>query len=228
MPPLDYVWVKTDIYDMSTDYKYWMSLYHSVLILAGNDIGPRGELQLIVCMLFVTIGAIINGNIFGELAVLMAAMNRKQTRFSEQIDTTNTAMANLRLPGYIQKSIQQYIVYRHQTLDSQEELEKFLHLISPSLIVDVTKEIFSKVIYRNKLLHKEPDVVEYMLKRLKIQLKKPEETIIRQGENKYEIYMLAMGECEVKVRDEFRKEQIVKRLRPGNMFGEVAFITKNR
>jgi hypothetical protein len=106
MPPLDYVWVKTDIYDMSTDYKYWMSLYHSVLILAGNDIGPRGELQLIVCMLFVTIGAIINGNIFGELAVLMAAMNRKQTRFSEQIDTTNTAMANLRLPGYIQKSIQ--------------------------------------------------------------------------------------------------------------------------
>lgn len=41
-------------------------------------------------------------------------------------------------------------------------------------------------------------------------LKKPEQRIIRQGEEKYELYLLARGECEVRVRDEYRKDQFVK------------------
>lgn len=101
MPPLDYLWVDTNFYSSSSEYQYLMCVYHSVLVLTGNDIGPRGWFQLLVCALFVLFGAIINANIFGELAVLLAAMNRKQTKFAEQIDTANTAMANLNLPNEI-------------------------------------------------------------------------------------------------------------------------------
>ena len=43
MPPLDYVWVETDIYEQTVWRKYWMSLYHSVNTLTGNDLGPRGN-----------------------------------------------------------------------------------------------------------------------------------------------------------------------------------------
>lgn len=77
MPPLDYVWVKTDFYDSPIFYRYILSLYHAVLVITGNDIGPRGNDQLFYCTLGVLLGAIINANIFGELAVLLVAMNRK-------------------------------------------------------------------------------------------------------------------------------------------------------
>lgn len=58
-----------------------MSFYHSVLVLAGNDIGPRNTIQIIFCATLVTVGAIINANIFGELAVLVSALNRKAAKF---------------------------------------------------------------------------------------------------------------------------------------------------
>ena len=85
--------------------KYWMSLYHAVLMLTGNDIGPRGNFQLALTSVSVTMGAIINANIFGELAVLVAALNRKATQFQEQIDTANTAMKNMKLPDEICRKV---------------------------------------------------------------------------------------------------------------------------
>ena len=46
IPPLDYVWIQTDIYDEGVFYQYIISLYHAILMLGGNDVGPRGSFQL--------------------------------------------------------------------------------------------------------------------------------------------------------------------------------------
>lgn len=56
-----------------------------------------------------------------------------------------------------------------------------MKMISPSLVLEATSEIFSKVINDNKLLEGETEIVDVMLKKLNMQLKKPEEVIIRQG-----------------------------------------------
>ena len=42
VPPEDYVWVGTTIYRESKFFQYWSAQYHSVLLLTGNDVGPRG------------------------------------------------------------------------------------------------------------------------------------------------------------------------------------------
>jgi hypothetical protein len=81
IPPLDYVWVDTDIWEQPLARKYWMTLYHAVLLLTGNDIGPRGDAQVIIATVSLILGAFINANIFGELAVLISALNRKSSRF---------------------------------------------------------------------------------------------------------------------------------------------------
>jgi len=47
VPPLDYVYITTEIYEEHGFMQYCSSAYHAVLMLAGNDIGPRGEFQLI-------------------------------------------------------------------------------------------------------------------------------------------------------------------------------------
>ena len=40
LPPMDYVWVGTDLYEWTKWDQYWNSQYHSVLMLTGNDVGP--------------------------------------------------------------------------------------------------------------------------------------------------------------------------------------------
>ena len=47
IPPLDYVFIETTVYEASKSHQYLMSLYHSVLMLTGNDVGPRGNNQVL-------------------------------------------------------------------------------------------------------------------------------------------------------------------------------------
>lgn len=47
LPPYDYVWIGTDYYDRNLYYRYFASVYHSILIFCGNDVGPRGDYQIV-------------------------------------------------------------------------------------------------------------------------------------------------------------------------------------
>ena len=55
-------------------------------------------------------------------------------------------MKNLKLSNDLQAEVRDYINSTANTLDQQEELEEFLKLISPSLKLKVSKELFSEVI----------------------------------------------------------------------------------
>ena len=64
-----------------------MSVYTAVLILTGNDVGPRNDTtQTIFCAVFITFGAIVNAYIFGELVVLVSVMNAKTAKFVQKLD----------------------------------------------------------------------------------------------------------------------------------------------
>ena len=60
------------VYKQSNFYKYFVSLHTSVLITTGNDVGPMGFIQTTVSTVGLFFGAVINANIFGELAVLVS------------------------------------------------------------------------------------------------------------------------------------------------------------
>jgi hypothetical protein len=143
---LDYIYFQTDLYERDIGYQYLMGLYHSVLVPTGNDVGPRSSFQLLVISLFITLGAIINANMFGEFAVLLAALNRKATLFQEKIDIANTAMKNMNLPEHIQGKVIGFLRYTNTLLESQKELEIFLKLIPPSLREVVIKIIFESLL----------------------------------------------------------------------------------
>ena len=87
-----------------------------MLLLAGNDVGPRGDIQVAVSTTCIVIGAIINANIFGNMAVLLQGINRKATRFQEKLDTANTAMKNMKIPEQLQRRVQNYIMTTESTL----------------------------------------------------------------------------------------------------------------
>lgn len=79
-------------------FLYFVCLYYSVLVIGGNEMGPK-ELQELVFMVIINLtGAIFQAYIFGELAVLIAQVGRKAQNQQEIIDTANTAMDNVDLP----------------------------------------------------------------------------------------------------------------------------------
>ena len=104
-----------------------------MLLLSGNDVGPRGDFQVAVSTTCIVIGAIINANIFGNMAVLLQGINRKAARFQEKLDTANTAMKNMKIPENLQRRVQNYIMSTESTLSIQMELQAFLDILSPSL-----------------------------------------------------------------------------------------------
>ena len=224
IPPLDYVYITTEIYGDTISMQYWNAIYHSTLLLAGNDIGPRRDLQLIFCVTTLLIWAIINANIFGNLAVLVSALNRKSTKFQEKLDTVNTAMKNMKLPEETQKKVQNYIMSTQSTLDHQQEMDSFLKLISPSLRLEVTKHIFSMIVVKNEMFKDNEDLVDYLVRYLNTLLYLPEDVIIKQGDKADNLYFLARGETVVKIYDENKEEKYVTTLKIGACFGEIGII----
>ena len=81
IPPLDYVDPSSDLYASDLSHQYWIAVYHAVLLLTGNDIIPRGTFQIAFVASSITMGAIINANIFGNMALIISDLNRKSAEF---------------------------------------------------------------------------------------------------------------------------------------------------
>ena len=71
IPPLDFGGAKTNLYVDPIHNQYFTTMYYSVLMLTGNEMAPKTVTQLILAAAIILIGAILNANIFGEMAVLV-------------------------------------------------------------------------------------------------------------------------------------------------------------
>lgn len=83
--------------------QYVISLYYSILLLAGNDMLPQGWFQIIFATVMLFAAAIINANIFGNIAVLLQQMNRKSSNFQEKLEMATSTMKNINIPENLQK-----------------------------------------------------------------------------------------------------------------------------
>lgn len=130
IPPYDYYDGKDNFWDHYQTgeelYLYFVCLYYSVLVIGGNEMGPK-ELQELVFMVVINLtGAIFQAYIFGELAVLIAQVGRKSQQQQEKIDNGNTAMENVDLPENLRNEIREYFQTIMQTSSQQDELDTFL------------------------------------------------------------------------------------------------------
>ena len=60
--------------------------------MVGNEIAPRTTGQTFLSSLIIITGAIVSAFIFGNMAALMATMNKKSTHFDEEMDLVNSTM----------------------------------------------------------------------------------------------------------------------------------------
>jgi hypothetical protein len=124
-------------------------------------------------------GAIINANIFGELAVLVAQMNQKTSSFQEKLTQINTAIKNEDLPIDLEEKIRDHIVVNWDAAESQFELKEFMMFLGPSIRREVITEQFGHIIRSHDVFEGMFDKITYNLNILTF---KPDEFIIIQGE----------------------------------------------
>lgn len=108
IPPIDMNKIASNYYiiykaEFSTQYLY--SLQISIWTIIGGDIMPRNTVQTILVSIGLFLGALINANIFGELALILSDMNRKLKIFELKMARTNTVMIDLHLPFELQQYI---------------------------------------------------------------------------------------------------------------------------
>ena len=60
--------------------------------------GPRTNIEIVLCTTILVGMTIFNAALFGDMAVLTEMSGRKQAQFQEQIDIANTAMKVMDLP----------------------------------------------------------------------------------------------------------------------------------
>lgn len=164
-------------------YQYIVSLYYSVLMLAGNDNAPQTEIEITFTTVMLLAAAIINANIFGNIAVILQQLNRKQSSFHEKVENATNTMRNLAIPEILQNKVHSYLTSTQATLDQQKEFDTFLGILSPSLKLEVTRHIFSESIMINPLFEQKREIIDIILHDLQTLLYYPEDEICHQGSN---------------------------------------------
>jgi hypothetical protein len=61
--------------------RYLSTFYTSILLLTANDLGPVSGFQIGTVAVGILMGSIYNANIFGNMALLISEMNRKNDAF---------------------------------------------------------------------------------------------------------------------------------------------------
>ncbi len=56
-----------------------------MLLMTGNEVGPSNTSEYIIASFGLFLGAIINANIFGELAVQIMSLSSKNNDFQQKV-----------------------------------------------------------------------------------------------------------------------------------------------
>lgn len=146
--------------------QYIVSVYYSVLMLKPNEIGPRTDIDTLVCTLWLIIDLIVSAQIYGSVAVLVQMSGRRAASFQQDVDFANTAMKDLGIPGKVQTQVREFLINIAPTKEQQDELTKFFTMISPSLKQKVAISIFSQIFKSNLRLksivaHKMQEMIDH-------------------------------------------------------------------
>lgn len=128
-------------------------------MLGGNDIGPRGEFQLLFISTMLVTCAIGNAIIFGNFAVMLQSLNRKSSLFQEKLESITDVMKNMSLNNDVKDEIKFYIEYTENTLQNQNEMNEFFKILSPSLKKRVMVNMFQEAIMDNMIFENQESIV---------------------------------------------------------------------
>ena len=110
IPAVDFIYAKTALFEEDFAKQYLSMCYHAIMVFGLNEVAPRAVTEIVVIIVMMIISAMVNAFIFGEMAVLVQEMDKKDIEFQESLDNANTAMHSLEIPDRIQDDIREYLM----------------------------------------------------------------------------------------------------------------------
>lgn len=185
---------------------------------------PRNTFQAFLASFLIIVGALITAVLFGEMAVLMANLNKKQTIFQDVLDGAMMTMKNLNLDPKLTNDILDYITQTMSSQLVQDEYEQFTKFISPSLQHKVSACIYEPIISRNIVLKDDKRLQDAVIHKLYNKFTTPETLVITEGDTAHSMYFLVSGLMNVYVSFPEKSQDPLCVLFPGAHFGEIGLI----
>jgi competence protein ComGF len=229
MPPKDLDAQQTDFYEEGMITQYTIVFYYAILTMVGNELAPRNNIQTVFATFVVISGALLSAFIFGNIAALMATMNRRTNYFDQILDLSSLTMKSIRLPLEMQNDVYSYLLTIQDTPYLQQDIERFFSILSDPLKKQINAQLYLPMLKKITLL-KHADSTEYafFLSHLNLWLFLPNELIIREDMHGDQMYFISNGSVEwfiTHINGEKKEIQRLRILKQNEYFGEVALVT---
>jgi len=66
---------------LTKTYKYFFCIYHALLFLGFNEMGPVNMIELLAAVLVLLFSSVLNAILFGEMALLISLIDKHTTAY---------------------------------------------------------------------------------------------------------------------------------------------------
>jgi hypothetical protein len=114
--------------------------------------GPVNPSEMFVMTFLLLISSVLNSIVFGEIAMIVSSLQRKDNEYQQMLDKGNDVMSTLKLPIQVQKDFNEYFNKTIITRNSQKELDDLLDLLSPSFKTRLQNNMFTEMLKLNPII----------------------------------------------------------------------------
>ena len=165
--------------------------------------------------------------------MLARELQARAILLEKKMTSAKTAMTSIGIPVDQQNIIQAFISTSDDSIYFQNQLNRFLNQLTPTLQAGITKNLFSILCTESKLVSQPVTKDPILLRELQFVgaisqplLKLPEDLVISQGSSTTALYFLSKGQLRVSCTDFAGRKNDICKIKPGGIFGEISYLLK--
>ncbi len=205
---------------------YVDALYWTVVTMASvgyGDITPHTLSQKLFAIGVIFVGVGIYGYIIGNVATLLASMDRAKEKHRTRIAEMSSWLNFRRVPKELQRRV---VEHMHALWDKRLALDDsvMLEQLPTHLRTELAAHMHSALLANVPLWKDAPPLfIAELASRLQPMFFPPQETIFAKGERGHEMFFVASGQVEVM---DPSGQGVVATLQKGAFFGEIALLSQ--
>lgn len=134
-PPLDWINYKESEFftdKISPQKRYFVMLYHAVLFLGLNEIGPVNINEMQFCVIALVTCALLESLLFSEMAEIVTNYSQDRSIIQNQMDQSFDVMCAINLSRQNKRDINDFFNSNLHKKIAQDEFNQLMLMISPS------------------------------------------------------------------------------------------------
>ena len=212
-------WKSNETVTTNLSSKYGAFFYAAILLLIGENINPRTELEEGFCSLMILFGAALYTTMFGQVSLLIATMNMEESTYVNSVASVSHTMRAFDLPSDVRKRVtdyREYMFHRYRSADLDDFLKGLSENLRDEVILYINVQLLEKIpLFEDS----DPQFVITICRYLKQQIFQPGDYVARIGQKGDRVYFLSIGEVEMEEINATGHLEACGRLYPGESFG---------